>query len=117
VAVLLPYANQEKADESIPDTKGCGSRTPTDFPLHNSRFWGPRGGAIIAILDPLASRGRMVGEDHPPLWQYLRPAVKDKGVFYTAFAIKRLFTIRREGGTLDGRYRTRWRRWQVTWVS
>jgi hypothetical protein len=29
---------RRETDESIPDPKGRESRTPTDFPLHNSLF-------------------------------------------------------------------------------
>jgi hypothetical protein len=41
---------KKKADESIPDTKGRESRTPTDFPLHNSRFWRGVSSAVLANL-------------------------------------------------------------------
>jgi hypothetical protein len=75
---LWQYFRQtsRKADESIPDTKGRESRTPTDFPLHNTRFWGPRGGAIIAILDPWQADAVMVGAGHAPVAAVLVPAVK-----------------------------------------
>jgi hypothetical protein len=69
-----PYAvPTRRADESIPDPKGRESRTPTDFPLHDSRFCGPRGGAIMAILDPLTSRRRILAKDMPPLREYFLP--------------------------------------------
>ena len=67
----FPCSRLRKADESIPDTKGRESRTPTDFPLHNRRFWGPREGAIIAILDPWEPDAVWRAEARPPSWQYL----------------------------------------------
>jgi hypothetical protein len=60
----VPCSRLRKADESIPDTKGRESRTPTDFPLHNSRFWGPQEGTIIAILDPWQTDAVMECEVH-----------------------------------------------------
>jgi hypothetical protein len=74
VGVLVGFAAQ--ADESIPAPKGRESRTPTDFPLHNSLFQRPRQGAIIAILDPCQADAVSVGEGHAPVVAVPVPAVK-----------------------------------------
>ena len=61
---------QAEADETIPDTKGRESRTPPDFPLHNSPFLGTAGRGHHRHLGPLAADAVMVGEAMPLLRQY-----------------------------------------------
>ena len=68
---LAPLAKM--ADESIPAPKGRESRTPTDFPLHNSMFLGAREGAIIAFVGP---PGKLVGEGHAPVVAVLLASAK-----------------------------------------
>src|ERR1051325_1076619 len=75
VAVLGPSA--KKADEPIPAPNGPGPRTLRAFSLQTATFEGPPEGAVIAKVDPQASRCRDGGRGPClPLWQYLVPPRK-----------------------------------------
>jgi hypothetical protein len=68
VAVLLASAKKKKADESIAAPKGRADPEPHGlFSCKSAGFRDPPEGTMIAIVDPQASRRRMVGEGHAPV--------------------------------------------------
>ena len=60
--------NAKIEDESIAAPKRAPTPDPHGiFTCKSADFRGPPDGAMIVILDPLASRRRIVGEGHAPV--------------------------------------------------
>jgi hypothetical protein len=76
-----------KKCESIAAPKGHGPRTPAAFPLQTGHFKGPPEGAMIAVVDPPASRRReWWAKAMPPLWKYFASVAKKRGELIKLFA-------------------------------
>jgi hypothetical protein len=71
----------KKAVESIAAPKGRGPPGSAAFPLQTGIFKGPPEGAMIAVVDPQASRRReWWARAMPPLWQYLSAPEADEAI-------------------------------------